>query len=321
MEIDQQQTPSSNRETDFCYTLLNDFITDLHVEHNASPHTQRNYRIDIESYLDWAQRAAIDPLHPDHHQIRSYLTELVEAQYSHRTINRHLSSLRSYFRWAQIQGEVALNPFDAVHSLKQSKTLPHRIPPEDIASILSVYGPCDKQGQMRDQTPVEMRNQALLELLYACGARISEAAALSVGDLDFAQKQVHLFGKGQKERIVPIHDMAIESLDGYINFGRPKLYQADRSGEALFLSTRGNRMGTDAMRKMFNATLTAAHVNAHYTPHDMRHSFASDLLDGGADLRSVQEMLGHRSLSTTQIYTHISTSRLSSVHHQSHPRG
>lgn len=188
---------------------------------------------------------------------------------------------------------------------KQPKSLPHVIRPADMARLLSVYGKRDAQGNERAQSPTDLRNQALLEFLYACGARVSEASGLKVGNVDFASGQVKVFGKGSKDRIIPLHDLAVSSLRAYLTAGRPRILDGKQS-EYVFVSTRGNRMTTDAIRKVFKAALREAGLDETLSPHDMRHTFATDLLDGGADLRSVQEMLGHASLSTTQIYTHLS---------------
>ena len=165
-----------------------------------------------------------------------------------------------------------------------------------------------------------MRDQALLEFLYACGARISEASGLHSDCVDFDQCQVKVFGKGGKERIIPLHDLCIETMKRYFYDYRPVLLR-DKSSPYFFVSTRGNQMGTDAMRKMFKETVREAGLDDSLSPHDMRHTFATDLLAGGADLRSVQEMLGHSSLSTTQIYTHLTPARLKQVHRLAHPRG
>jgi integrase/recombinase XerD len=300
---------------------LDEYCTAMRVERNASEHTIRNYLLDLQDFGRWAERAGIDVLHPTHRQLRRYLGELDRAQYARRTINRRLSSLRGFFRWMTIAGYVESNPADVLQSIKEDKTLPRRIPRTDMAKILSVYGPLDEKGIVRQRTPVELRNQALLEFLYACGARISEASNLRLTSIDFREAQVRVIGKGSKERIIPLHELALESLRSYLDVGRPKLLKGHPASEYVFVSTRGNQMGTDAMRKMFKDTLERAGVDGSYSPHDMRHTFASDVLEGGADLRSVQEMLGHSSLSTTQIYTHLSAGRLKDVHHQAHPRG
>lgn len=300
-------------------SAIESFCEDLCVERNASAHTVRAYRIDLLDYARWAQRTRVDALSATHRQLRLYLGELDRAQYSRTTINRRLSALRGFFRWLNLTGRSEVDPASALQGPKQPQSLPHVIRAADMAKLLSVFGKRDAAGNPREQTPVDMRNQALLEFLYACGARVSEASGLLACDVDFASGQVKVFGKGAKERIIPLHDLAISSMRAYAAVARPKIL-GERASEFFFVSTRGNRMTTDAIRKMFKEALGRAGLPATLSPHDMRHTFATDLLDGGADLRSVQEMLGHASLSTTQIYTHLSPARLKQVHAAAHPR-
>ncbi|WP_139653180.1 tyrosine recombinase [Raoultibacter phocaeensis] len=299
--------------------LAEQYLETLRVERGMSPHTLRAYRIDIFDFLRWADRHEVDALALTYRQLRLYLGELDRAQYSRTTINRKLSSLRGYFGWMCAEGAIEEDPGAVLQGPKQPKSLPHTVKPADMAKILTVHSARDLSGNERDQTPSDMRDQALLELLYACGARISEASDLKLSGVDLENAHVRLFGKGSKERIVPIHELAASSMARYLHFGRPKLLEG-RACEYFFVSTRGNKMSTDAMRKMFKATLRAAGVDETLSPHDMRHTFATDLLGGGADLRSVQEMLGHARLSTTQIYTHLTPDRLKEVHSQAHPR-
>ncbi|MEG2260673.1 MAG: tyrosine recombinase [Raoultibacter sp.] len=294
------------------------FCASLRIERNASPHTVRAYCVDLQDFIRWTHREHFDVLTLDHRQLRSYLAQLDQAQYSRKTINRRLSTLRAFYRWLNVTGQTRSDPASVLQGPKLARMLPHRISADDMAAILRVHG--KRAGkQQREQSKTDYRDQALLEFLYACGARISEASGLQVSDVDFAQKQVRVFGKGRKQRIIPLHDLAVESMHAYAQVARPYLLK-EAPCSYFFVSTRGNQMGTDAMRKMFKATLRAAGVDETLSPHDMRHTFASDLLEGGADLRSVQEMLGHVSLSTTQIYTHLSPERLIEVHHQAHPR-
>ena len=300
--------------------MVEAFCDAMRVERNASAHTVRAYRIDLMDYARWSHREAIDPLAATHRQLRRYLGELDRAQYSRTTINRRLSALRSFFRWLNVTGAADEDPASVLQGPRQPKSLPHVIRPADMVKLLSVFGKRDAAGNPREQSWSDMRNQALLEFLYACGARISEASGLLTVNVDFASGQVKVFGKGSKERIIPLHDMAVSSMRAYAVVARPKLL-GERSCDYFFVSTRGNRMGTDAMRKMFKEAARRAGLDETLSPHDMRHTFATDLLDGGADLRSVQEMLGHASLSTTQIYTHLTPGRLKKVHARAHPRG
>lgn len=297
------------------------FCDSLKNERGLSPHTVRAYLTDIQDYLRWAKRRNEDPLHTTHRQMRRYFGELDRAQYSRTTINRRLSALRAFFRWLVDQGIVATDPASALQGPRQGRKLPRVISASDMARILSVHAGSTSDGRVRQRTYADMRDQALLELLYACGARISEASGLLTSNMDFERKQVKVFGKGSKERIIPLHDMAVASLRTYAQCARPKLLEGKPDIPYFFVSNRGGKYSPDSMRKMFKRTLAEADVDGTLSPHDMRHTFATDLLNGGADLRSVQEMLGHASLSTTQVYTHVSAARLKEVHRQAHPRG
>lgn len=295
------------------------FCDAMRFERNASVHTVRAYQQDLMDYLRWANRAKLDPLAVNHRQLRRYLGELDTAGYSRKTINRRLSALRSFFRWLNVTEQIDSDPSSVLQGPKTPKSLPKVISAQDMCRLLCVHGPQDMSGSKRVQTPEQMRNQALLEFLYACGARVSEASGLLLENVDFKLAQVKVYGKGSKERIIPVHDMALRAMQSYLALARPKLLKG-KSCEFFFVSTRGNAMSPDAIRKMFKATLREAGLEESLSPHDMRHTFASDVLSGGADLRSVQEMLGHSSLSTTQIYTHVSSERLKESHLRAHPR-
>lgn len=298
---------------------IESFCNALRIEQNASEHTMRAYRIDLEDYARWAQREKLDAFGVTHRQLRLYLSELDQAKYCRSTINRRLSALKSIFRWLNATGAIKEDPASVLQGPKQPKSLPRIIQAQEMVKLLSVFGKRDGEGKQREQSPSDLRNQGLLEFLYACGARVSEASTLKLVDVDLQNAQVKVLGKGSKERIIPLHEMALVTMRNYLNFGRPKLLK-DNQCEFFFVSTRGNRMTTDAIRKMFKQAVHEAGLDETLSPHDMRHTFATDLLAGGADLRSVQEMLGHSSLSTTQIYTHLSAARLKQVHSQAHPR-
>lgn len=300
--------------------LVDGYCASLSVERGASAHTVRAYATDLDAFLRWCERTGRNPLTVDYRALRSYLGELDAAQYARSTVNRHLSALRGFYRWLSDEGVVETDPAGALHGPKKGRHLPHVLKPEDMVRLLSVHAAVDFTGQPREQTVTDIRDQALLEFLYACGARISEASGLLTSDIDFKAKQVKVLGKGSKERIIPLHDLCLDSLARYLTEARPKLL-AGSDIPYCFVSNTGKKMSADSMRKMFKATVRAAGLDDSLSPHDMRHTFATDLLDGGADLRSVQEMLGHASLSTTQIYTHLSSNRLKEAHMQAHPRG
>ncbi len=301
-------------------SLIEDYCLDLEVERNASVHTVRAYQNDLRAYVRWCARNKRDPLHIGHRDLRSYLGELDQARYSRTTVNRQLSSLRGFFRWLSVMGYIENDPATLIRGPKQNRHLAHVIRPADMVKLLSVHAQESLPAQLDEALAVEMRDQAILEFLYACGARVSEASDLKFMDVDFAQYQVKVFGKGGKERIIPLHELCIQAMRRYMWQARPILL-GDKRSDYFFVSARGNHLTTDAIRKMFKQTVRAAGLDDNLSPHDMRHTFATDLLDGGADLRSVQEMLGHSNLSTTQIYTHLSPARLKIAHQQAHPRG
>ncbi len=301
------------------------FCEFLNLERGCSPHTVRAYKGDCEDFLRWAQRQELSFTHLSYRQLRWYLAELDKARYSRATINRRLSSIRTFYEWMWSCNLIEENPVSALQGPKMAKTLPTVISPEDMVRLLRVNGPLDEEGKPREQTAEMKRDQAILELLYASGLRISEVAGLSLGDVDLKQKQVKVMGKGSKERIVPFHELAASTLKTYRDGARQELLARAKTGDsdaqaAFFVSSRGHAMSADVMRKMFNRSVAAAGLSREVTPHAMRHSFATDLLAGGADLRSVQELLGHANLATTQIYTHVSPERLKQVHNLAHPR-
>ena len=243
--------------------------------------------------------------------MREWLAELRSAGYATTTQNRHLSAVRSLYKWLVSRDITDEDAAAAVASPKLSKRLPSMLSDSDVRLLLSA---CSND-------PEGMRDRALIELLYASGARISEASALDVRDVDVRQRQVRLFGKGPKERVVPLYPRAVEAVQAYVKDARPSLVCCSaQATNALFLSSRGNRMSAAALRERFERLVGLAGLDPSITPHAMRHTFATQLLDGGADLRSVQELLGHESLSTTQIYTHLSVERLKAAALQAHPR-
>ena len=302
-----------------CASLLDGYLESLRVEQAASEHTLRSYRTDLEAFLRWCDRRGVNPLVATYRELRAYLGEMDAACYARTTVNRRLSSLRGFYAWMSLAGAVEADPASVIVGPKQGRHLPHVLKRGEMERLLSVHAAYDLEGNPRERKPVELRDQALLEFLYACGVRISEAAGLNLHDVDFSSRLVKVFGKGRKERIVPLHSLCIDAMKSYLREARPKLL-GEKETERFFVSTRGKPMSADSMRKVFKATVRAAGLDDSLSPHDMRHTFATDLLDGNADLRSVQEMLGHASLSTTQIYTHLSPAHLKQAHNQAHPR-
>ena len=301
-------------------SLVAAYIETIRVEKGSSPHTIRSYQSDLEAYMRWCARRGVDALKVTRRELRSYLGELDAARYARTTINRHISSLKGFYAWLNMRGYVEVDPASVLSGPKQSKHLPHVLKQGEMERLMCVHGPYDAQGRRREQSNVDLRDQAILELMYACGSRISEVANVRIDDVDFGSGLVRLFGKGRKERIVPLHELCLEALNEYLVVARGELL-GNKTSDYLFISTRGNHMSADSIRRMFKKTVREAGLDESLSPHDMRHTFATDLLEGDADLRSVQEMLGHASLSTTQIYTHLSPARLKEAHAIAHPRG
>lgn len=288
-----------------------EFCSYLREVRNLSPNTVRAYEIDLGAYLDWARREGIDPMHVTHREVRGWIAELSAAGYATTTQNRHLSSVRTLYRWLVSRGYTDEDAPATVSSPKNAMRLPKTMRDGDVLRLLEACG----------SDAVGTRDRALIELLYATGARISEASGLDVRDIDLAQRQVRLFGKGSKERVVPIYAKSAEAIERYLLTSRAKLAASGKvRTNALFLTKQGKRMSAAALRKRFENLVEIAGLDSSLTPHAMRHTFATELLDGGADLRSVQELLGHESLSTTQIYTHLSIERLKEAALQAHPR-
>lgn len=292
--------------------LVGRFLSYLGDVRNLSPNTVRAYGADLASFQEWVARSGVEPLHVTHRQLRLYLSEQSRARYSTHTIDRRLSAIRSFYRWLVDEGITDEDAAAALATPKAARLLPKTLTDAEVELLI---------GSVDGDDACSVRDRTMLELLYATGARISELSHLDVADVDLSQGQVSLFGKGSKQRIVPIYDLAVEQVHAYLLRARPTLARNGKEPtSALLLSTRGRRMSADALRTRFEHDARAAGLDATLTPHAMRHSYATELLSGGADLRSVQELLGHESLSTTQIYTHLSVDRLKAATRQAHPR-
>ncbi|MEY8436637.1 tyrosine recombinase [Atopobiaceae bacterium 24-176] len=292
--------------------LLEGFLHHLGDVRNLSANTVRSYRCDLEGFLAWCWRTDIDPAGLGPVDVRSYLGELRRALYAGRTVSRRLSALRTFYDWLEREGVVEGNVAAAAASPKAARALPEVLDDEQARALIAAAD---------TSTPEGLRDRAQAELMYASGARIAEVAALAVGDVDLSQGSVRLFGKGSKERLVPLHRCACGALGSYLKEGRPQLAaRSARATDAVFLSSRGNPMSADTLRLRFERLAALAGLPASVTPHAMRHTFATELLSGGADLRSVQELLGHASISTTQVYTHLSVDRLKDAALQANPR-
>lgn len=291
-----------------------DYAVWLSHVRNLSPHTTRAYRSDLEAYGGWCAREGIDPLSTSYRRVRGYMAYMVRSAYAEKTINRKLSALRRFYDWLEREGHVESSVFSSVPGRKVRKTLPRTMTDADLCKLVDS---CDRE------TVEGLRDAAFIELMYATGARISELAGLNVRDVDFAEQQVWLFGKGRKERCLPVYQGALDTVGEYLERSRPSLVAKRRSTgviNALFVSTRGNAMSADALRHCFKRCVARAGLEVSLIPHAVRHTYATELLTGGADLKTVQELLGHESLATTQIYTHLSVERLKQVTRQAHPR-
>ena len=308
-------TEERHRENERAEGLIDEFLGHLRHVRRLSPHTVRAYECDLRSYLDWCEREGAVATRPDRRVTRRYLTDLVGARYADKTVNRHLSSLRTFFSWMQERGEQVDDSVLAMHGRKLVKSLPNVMTDEDVRSLVAV---CD------DSKAEGMRDHAMIELMYATGARISELAGLVPTDVDYAQGEIRLFGKGSKERIVPVYETALDVARKYVERSRPTLVASRKKPgvpTALFVSVRGNDMTANALRARFERLVQLAGLENAVTPHAVRHTYATELLDGGADLRTVQEFFFFNDTATTEIYTHLSVERLKSATKQAHPRG
>jgi integrase/recombinase XerC len=292
---------------------LGEFLDYLTFERNASPNTVAAYRDDLESLLGFLcndyftmARDQLDLRRVDHLAVRAYLAHLARRKLSRSSIARHLSAMRSFFKYLMREAVVDANPARTVATPKREKHLPSVMQPSDVALLLE---------QPDTSTPLGARDRAFLELLYASGLRIAELVGIDIDDVELRARLVKVRGKGAKERIVPFGSKAEESLRAWL-----AVREAPPEEEALFVNYRGQRITQRSVRRLFDGYVRAAALRAGISPHTMRHSFATHLLNAGADLRAIQELLGHASLSTTQKYTHLNDWELMKVYRKAHPR-
>lgn len=283
------------------------------AERNFSPNTVRAYAADIRSFIEYADRAKIGLGEVDRPFIRNYLAYLRNFSLSRATMARKLTAIRSFFRYTQTGGKSAANPAELISSAKIEKLLPRVMKAKEVTNLIDLPDTCTPSGQ---------RDRAIFEILYGCGLRVSELVGMNVGDINEMSREIRVIGKGNKERLVPINPTAVGSVRDYISAGRAEQIANGRSGEtALFLNKSGGRLSSGAVRRIVRKYVKLLAGTAGVTPHSFRHSFATHLLEGGADLRAVQELLGHVDLSSTQIYTHVSKTELRKAYLQAHPRG
>ena len=301
------------------------FLQYLRVERNASELTLKSYREDLMALAAYLAEADPSSSAEDGDEsgpfpspaaisvldLRGYVSALHEAGYAKSTIARRLASLRSFFRFGQREGWVDTNPAKPLRNPRRARTLPHFLSTEDLGRLLE---------SPPSGSPMGLRDRAVLETLYAAGLRVSELVGLCDGDLDFAAGILHVRGKGKRERLSPIGSYATRAINRWLAVR--KLHNAEPQGPSapVFVNRFGRRTTTRSIGRMLEKYLRKTGLDTRTTPHSLRHSFATHLLDRGADIRSVQELLGHKSLVTTQIYTHVSTAGLREVYEKAHPR-
>jgi integrase/recombinase XerC len=278
----------------------------------VSPATVLAYTKDLSSFVQWAERSGLDdPASVNRLILRRYLAFLTTRRYARRTVARKVSALRRYFDWLRRTGAITVDPSQRLTAPSGQGRLPKVLSHAELGVLLDE--PPTRIDQ--DREAIRLRDDAVLELLYGSGLRVAELCGIGPGDIDLGRRLVTVWGKGSKQRQVPISPPAAEAVAGWVERGRHALVTAETPTDALFLNRRGRRIGPRDVRRLLD------HRAASPThPHALRHSFATHLLDGGADLRVVQELLGHSSLQTTQVYTHVSTEHLKAVHQLTHPR-
>jgi integrase/recombinase XerC len=295
---------------------LAEYLRHLALEKNASAHTVKSYREDLTQALDFF-RTRLPPGRPAQpaqlttRLLRAYLGWLHEQGYAKSTVARRVAAVRSWCRFLCRQGTLATNPAEGLRSPRQDKKLPHFLGAGDLDRLLAAP-PAD--------APAGLRDRAILETLYSAGLRVSELTGLNVDDTDLADGLATVRGKGKRERLALLGPQAVEALTLWLPQRAILAGPRAATQPALFLNRNGTRLTSRSVGRLLEKYLAAAGLDPRTSPHTLRHSFATHLLDAGADIRSVQELLGHRSLGTTQIYTHVSTQRLRDSYHKAHPR-
>jgi len=290
--------------------VFNKYIDYLEAERNASPYTVRNYTTDLLDFFQFLKANGIDSLKEvDRHTLRDYLSHLMEEGFVKASIARKLSAIRSFYRYLLREEIISTSPVATTSSPKLDRRLPSFLTIEEINRLLETPDLSTPQG---------LRDRALMELLYASGIRVSELVSLNLERVNLDTNEIRVWGKGSKERVVLMGKPAARALTAYLNQGRPELLGEKRSS-ALLLNRYGKRLIERRVQRILEKYTNIAGIGKRVYPHMLRHTFATHLLDGGADLRVVQELLGHASLSSTQIYTHVSKSQAKKVYLSAHP--
>ncbi len=296
---------------DVMLNLLNSFERYLRVEKNDSEYTVKNYINDVVVFLEYMTGNHISKVSEiTYDQVRSYLNYLYTKGLSKSSVSRNLSALRTFFKWLLREGEIESNPMVLVTSPKKDRTLPTVLGYQDMEKILEIPDA---------STPLGQRDLAILEMLYSTGIRVGELVSIKLSDLHLQNRMLTIFGKGRKERNVLFGDVLCSKMTLYMKDGREKLLKG-KSSDILFLNHYGNPLTTRGVEDILNRVIQKGSLDFSIHPHILRHTFATHMLDNGADLKVVQELLGHENLSTTQIYTHVSNERLRSVYLNAHPR-
>ncbi len=308
-------------------SLIQRYLEHLEDERNVSPHTLRAYEGDLQKFLRFLSQDflgvepdAVRPQDVDPLAVRSFLAAMTRENLGKRSQGRALAAVRSLFRYACREGILAANPAQAVKTPKVPKTLPRHLRPGEVENLLEAPDP---SGYVRDESgPLALRDQAILELLYAAGLRVSELVGLDWQDIDLSARVLRVMGKGRKERMVPFGRPAQDALKAWLDAweGIRARKRGEDDDDPVFLNFRGGRLADQSVRDVIDRWVDSAAVARGVHPHTLRHTFATHLLENGADLRTIQELLGHSSLSTTQKYTHLEVERLLDVYRGAHPR-
>lgn len=278
------------------------FLRYLEIEKNSSKHTLLNYRLDLEAFGSFLGDVGIEKT--DYLLLRKYMAGLKEKNMRQKTISRKISCLRSFFRFLCREGYLKSNPVLTLMSPKREKRLPIFLTEDEMTQLIEAP---------RQDNELGLRDRAIFETLYSTGMRVSELVGLSIADVDFISGVLKVMGKGKKERLLPIGDKAIDAIRKYLD-------KRSKQADALFLNKNHKRITDRGIRNILSRYIKSLSMKKGISPHKIRHSFATHLLNRGADLRSVQELLGHANISTTQIYTHLTTERLKNVYDKAHPR-
>lgn len=292
---------------------LEDFRTYILVEKNFSEHTAKAYCSDVLDFLLWIGDSELSEV--NFSKVREYLHFMQKFNYKKTTIARKIASLRTFYKFLYRERKVDSNPAMSLNAPKRPKSLPKFLTPFEVEQILN---------NIKIETPAGFRNKAILELLWATGMRVSELSGLNFEDLNLEENEIRVFGKGAKERIILVTDRAKSFLERYIKTARPLVAKGytveENENSPVFINKTGYRLQDKTVRNVINEVVEKIQLPKHVTPHVFRHSFATHLIENGADLRVVQELLGHASISNTQIYTHVSSKHLKDVYNEAHPR-